>query len=121
MWSAVILIWSLIGIVGVVLSVASLRVATAKRRMVPANRPLLLMASTHIVRSAWSRIALFAFLVLNGPLVNRMFDIPPRAGIGDQIDVNAPFGVVLASGAGLTLAGAIALWLLVADTKDLLR
>lgn len=120
-WTAIILIWSVVGIAGLVLSIATLRVARAKLKMVPANRPLLRSAATQVVRSAWSRIAVFSFLAVNGPLVYRMFDITAEAGIGDRIEVAAPLGIVFISGTVLTISGIVALCLLIADTKELLR
>lgn len=114
------LIWWLIGLTGLVFSIATLRVARMKRKLIPPSLPLLLMASRQVVRSAWTRVTIFLFLSINAPLVYRMFDIPTHAGFTDHVVVAAPFGIVFASGFTLMLSGAVVLWLLLTDTKELL-
>lgn len=119
-WLAVMIAWWLIGLAGLTLSVASLRVARAKRRTIPNNRPMLKTAAIHVVRSAWSRLVLFGFLMIDAPLIYAMFDVPDTAGIHDRIRIVAPLGAVFGSAVLLVTAGAVVLALLIADTRDLL-
>jgi hypothetical protein len=119
LWISIMTVWWGTGLVGLVLSVAGLRVALKRRRAID-NGPVLARGlATRLVRAGVTRTVIFTFFLLNAPVVFNMFDVDRDTGINDVVSSTLPFGVIAFAAVVVALSGVVLVFLAVEDLRDM--
>lgn len=121
MWLILMILWWVAGLIGLVLSLALLRVAVLRRRHIDRRQVLAHGLATRLVRSASERSLFFGFIWFNAPIVYRMFNVAPNTGIRDPTTSSLPFGMIAVAGTVVVVVTAFSLVILFYDLRDLLK